>query len=470
MFCNKCGTNLPEGSAFCPGCGNKIAVAPVAPVEPVAPAAPVEPVVPVAPVAPVEPVAPVAPVAPVEPVAPVYAEPAAPVYAEPAAPVYAEYATPVYAAPAAPAAPQKKNMAWLYVLIGVLVVAIAAAVLYFTGAFDDLFGGNDDDDDDKGGKPGTSQSDTASNSLVGTWTYDDETLTLNEDGTGILDETSITWEVRDDNTLCLTAEDGYEVVLTFVVNGNTATFTSEDGDQSVWSKSAATTNSPIGGILGGDSLIGGNATTTTRGNATQVPTYTQAPTYTEAPPLVEPTETQAQPTGSAGTQNPSAGYITDDGYGNDVYYNKWANLMFGLDDGWVEGTAAEYSAMENQTTACGMYLKKTTNGVNSHVLTLTFEMLTGSNTSITLQEYMTNVCQGMISAYSASGVTYEVGDLKTIHMAGETWSDFTVSLNDGAVYQRCVARRQGDCVILISVTALSESELSSVLYGFTTID
>ena len=162
--------------------------------------------------------------------------------------------------------------------------------------------------------------------------------------------------------------------------------------------------------------------------------------------------------------------MTSDGWGNYVYYNEWANMMYGLDDSWTDGTEAEYSSMENKTTACGLYLKRTNGGVNSHLLTLTFEMLTGSNTTMTVEEYMVNVCQGMITSYNAAGITYDIGDLKTLRMCGENWSDFTVSLNNGAVYQRCIARRQGNCVIMVSLTALSESELNSMLYGFTTID
>ena len=47
MFCEKCGTKVDEGLAFCPNCGNRLAV----PAAPAAPAAPVQPAAPAAPAA-----------------------------------------------------------------------------------------------------------------------------------------------------------------------------------------------------------------------------------------------------------------------------------------------------------------------------------------------------------------------------------------------------------------------------------
>lgn len=42
MFCTKCGKELPDGSLFCTGCGNKMVAAPAQPVQEVQPAAPVQ--------------------------------------------------------------------------------------------------------------------------------------------------------------------------------------------------------------------------------------------------------------------------------------------------------------------------------------------------------------------------------------------------------------------------------------------
>lgn len=98
MWCNHCGSELPEGGAFCAKCGTAVAkksavsetgffspgslldeeppkgpaetAKPVAPASPAAPGRPVEPVTPAAPRRPVEPVTPAAPKRPVEPVTP----------------------------------------------------------------------------------------------------------------------------------------------------------------------------------------------------------------------------------------------------------------------------------------------------------------------------------------------------------------------------------------------------------------
>ena len=93
MFCENCGSQIPEGSAVCPSCGTAArvdlaaAAQPIAPAQPVAPAEPVVPVVPVAPVQPEQPVVPVAPVYQQQPVQPVYQQPAyqQAVYQQPAA-------------------------------------------------------------------------------------------------------------------------------------------------------------------------------------------------------------------------------------------------------------------------------------------------------------------------------------------------------------------------------------------------
>ena len=125
MFCSKCGTQLPDGAAFCSNCGNAVA----------APAAPVAPVAPVAPAAPVY----EAPVAPVAPAAPVYQQPVAP---QPA--------------------PKKKGNALIIAIVAIIAaLAVTAGVLFATG----VFGGDDEsdrDDKDAGSSTTTTTDDAGS--------------------------------------------------------------------------------------------------------------------------------------------------------------------------------------------------------------------------------------------------------------------------------------------------------------------
>ncbi len=117
MFCEKCGTPLPEAELkFCPNCGAAVNAAPAAE----APAAEV----PVAPAAPAVPAAPVAEA----PAAPAAEVPVAPV--APAVPAAEAPAAPAAEVPVAPVAPKKKFKfkGWHKALIAVGCVVVAAGV------------------------------------------------------------------------------------------------------------------------------------------------------------------------------------------------------------------------------------------------------------------------------------------------------------------------------------------------------
>lgn len=157
-FCPNCGSQIREGAAFCSKCGTKLsevpapvaepapAAAPVA-AEPAPAAAPVEPAPVATPVA--APVAEPAPVsAPAEPAAPVAAPVAAASAETPATAPAAETPAPVpFEAPSGPVAetapaaassaneaPKKKGKGGiiaLFVVIGVLALALIGAGVYF---------------------------------------------------------------------------------------------------------------------------------------------------------------------------------------------------------------------------------------------------------------------------------------------------------------------------------------------------
>ncbi len=143
MFCSKCGAQVPEGSAFCTVCGNKL--------EPVnqqineqgaqpsyeGPAAPQQPAY-----------------EPVQPQQPMYEQPAQPSYEGPAAPQQPVYepaqpqyqqAPPQYPQGGAPQPlpPKKSNKGLIIgIIAAVVVVVIVVAVLFGTGAI----GGKDSGD------------------------------------------------------------------------------------------------------------------------------------------------------------------------------------------------------------------------------------------------------------------------------------------------------------------------------------
>ena len=116
MICSKCGTNIAEGMAFCPGCGS-----PAAPSTPVAPNAQGANIAPDAQAAPVNQAAPVTPAAPVNPAVPnVQGAPMNPNMQ--AAPMN-------QGAPVAPA-PKKSKVP---MIIGISVAAVLILLVVFLG-------------------------------------------------------------------------------------------------------------------------------------------------------------------------------------------------------------------------------------------------------------------------------------------------------------------------------------------------
>ena len=120
MFCESCGSFIPDGQSFCSNCGSP------APRQ----AAPQQAAQPVQPVAaqPVQPVAqPVQPVA--QPVQPIVAQPVQPIYQQPVQPVYQQpaYAQPVYQQqPAAAVAAKKRNgAATAGLVMGIVNICLA---------------------------------------------------------------------------------------------------------------------------------------------------------------------------------------------------------------------------------------------------------------------------------------------------------------------------------------------------------
>lgn len=94
--------------------------------------------------------------------------------------------------------------------------------------------------------PSTAPSQNINNKLpVGSWTFQGITLTLSYDGTGSLHDQAITWKGVDAQTLQLINGDGETETLKFVLNGDTVSFTDEDGETTVWTKKSASNDTPV---------------------------------------------------------------------------------------------------------------------------------------------------------------------------------------------------------------------------------
>ncbi|MBR2319826.1 MAG: hypothetical protein IKA50_03465 [Clostridia bacterium] len=95
--------------------------------------------------------------------------------------------------------------------------------------------------------PSTAPSQNINNNKfpVGSWTFQGITLTLSHDGTGSLHDQAITWKSIDAQTLQLINGEGDVETLKFVLNGDTVSFTDEDGETTVWTKKSAANDTPV---------------------------------------------------------------------------------------------------------------------------------------------------------------------------------------------------------------------------------
>jgi len=155
MYCEQCGSLIPDGHSFCSNCGAPApaqAVPAAQPAAAVAPAPVAAPVVAAAPVAPA-PVAPAQPVyqQPAQPVQPVYQQPmtqpvAQPVYQQPmyqpAQPVYQQpvyqqpvVQTPAYQQPSATSGKRPNGAATAGLVFGILTFVFCWLPLYLYGVF-----------------------------------------------------------------------------------------------------------------------------------------------------------------------------------------------------------------------------------------------------------------------------------------------------------------------------------------------
>lgn len=439
MFCNKCGNPIPDGSAFCPACGNKIEVAPVA-----------------APVAPVA--APVAPVAPVVE-APVAAPAApAPVVEAPVAPVQ-----PVYAAPVAPqpAPKKKKNPTLLIVIIAIVaLLAVAAALLFLTDAgkelCDDWFGTSlSDSDDDKDDKKDKDEEDL-SDDLIGTWEADGVSFTFKKSGKGVIssdyEDMDFEWEIKD-GQLYMENEDGEETVLDFSVTGKKLTLTNEDGEERVLRKESADNDDNNKDDEDKDNEDDKN-------NDVQRPSY-EEPDYDE-PDYDEPDDDYNQ--GNAVPVLPPSSSSYDVGSISGGYYrNTWADLKLKLDSDWVDiGSGSTLSS----NVDCGLYVQSEEGNILVQIM---FTDRMGED--VDAYDYIELMIDTLEAQYAAQGITAEFDDpdtnLSVAYHSGVGSIGQLIAGDSTELYEGIFAYVLDDYIVFINVTAGDQDTMGEIMESFT---
>ncbi|MBQ3202523.1 MAG: zinc-ribbon domain-containing protein [Clostridia bacterium] len=407
MFCNKCGNPIPDGSAFCPACGNKIEVAPVAP---------------------------------------------APVVEAPVAPVQ-----PVYAAPVAPQpAPKKKPNVLLIVIIAIVaVLAVAAALLFLTDAgkelCDDWFGtslsDNSDDEDDKKDK----DEEDLSDDLIGTWEADGVSFTFKKNGKGVIsddyEDMDFEWEIKD-GQLYMENEDGEETVLDFSVTSKKLTLTNEDGEEIVLRKESA------------DNDDNNKDNEDDKNNEVQRPSY-EVPDYDE-PDYDEPDDDYNQ--GNAVPVLPPSSSSYDVGSISGGYYrNTWADLKLKLDSDWVDiGSGSTLSS----NVDCGLYVQSEEGNILVQIM---FTDRMGED--VDAYDYIELMIDTLEAQYAAQGITAEFDDpdtnLSVAYHSGVGSIGQLIAGDSTELYEGIFAYIVDDYIVFINVTAGDQDTMGEIMESFT---
>lgn len=425
MFCCKCGTQLPDGSVFCMNCGCRLGeaaapaapVAPVAPVVPVAPATPVQVEPPVVPVQVAPPVTPVAPAAPVVQVAP------------PVTPVnFNTPAAPVEEAEAGATTALTPDQAPAYMIPPSADDAEAGATTALTP--------------DQAPAYMASQPAQPVPSAYHPYTPPAAPAPKKRSNALLIGIIAIVAVIA--LTLgALWATGAFDDLF-----GSTKVSDKDDKDDDDDKGDGEDDDNKDGPVEGDDSDVTGTTTTTT-GSADTI--VTQAPTIT-------------QPTEGTDAINPSVAY--NKGYidGN-TYYNEWADLTYVLPSDWENGSDADYTTYAGLNTECGLYLKRlntTTYTYEQFVIAL--EKLPYANYGE--DAYIQSVLNQLESQYTTMGLQMEIGDIGSIVMAGKSWTDVTITINNGALYQRFAVTEVDGYMIAITISTVEATTSEQMLMNF----
>lgn len=413
MFCYKCGKQLPDGAAFCIHCGNRVDT----PATPAAPAAPVQVAPPVTPVQPAQP--PVAPAAPVVQVTP------------PVTPV--SFNTPAEEAEVGATTALTPDQAPTYMIPPSPDDAEAGAT---TALSPDQ-------------APGymNAQPIPPTQSTYHPYTPPAAPAPKKRNNVLILGIIAIVAVIAV--TLgALWATGAFDDLF----GGSSA---SDKDDKDDGDKDDGDDGDKGDGPAAGDDSDKDD-------NTAEEPNAT---TTTTAPPPHSPAEPNTTQTGSAiVVWDYDKGYI--DG---DTYYNPWAGITYHIDSTWENGSDADYATSTGGNTECGLYLKRTnpTYGIIEQ-FSICYEKLPYSDYSV--ENYMQSLTNQIRTQYDNLGLSVTIGDTYDNTLIGKQWKEVSIKINDGVLYQRFWATKQGDYMIVITISSADKTVLDQMLMNFAPVD
>jgi len=150
-----------------------------------------------------------------------------------------------------------------------------------------------------------------------------------------------------------------------------------------------------------------------------------------------------------------------------TYINNWANLKFDFYGGFENGDSSAYSSCESaKNTYCGLIA---IDNANKKQLNIIFEELTGTNTSVTVEEYIEVITGVLDENYKSMNTPYEFGETFNQTIANENYRSFIVTFSELNYIQHISVRKLDNYIILITTIASDSFDSSAILNNIRTM-